>query len=689
MDIECVNCVPPAEGGFWWNLFSTDFVPRALCVGERPEIIWLHVVSDALIALAYYSIPLALIYFVKRRKDLSFPWMFHLFGAFILACGTTHILGVVAYWHPMYRIDGVMKAITAGLSIVTAALLWPLVHKALLLPSPSQLRIANEALSAEVRVRREAESRAAAAVEQLERRVEERTAALARVNHDLEISQSRVERKLAEIESLYTTAPEGLCFLDPQMRLLRVNETFAAMFHRVPGDMLGHSLAEGAPELSGETGAELVRIVQEVLETGRVIKARSLSAMGSGETSPRRWRVSASPVRSSVGGILGVGMMLQDTTERDELEEQLRQSQKSEAIGQLASGIAHEINNALTAIYGYLSLGRAAVTSSHPAAPYLDQILAAAQQASGVTKSLLTFARRERTVKEVVHLAELVDRASQLITGLMPAGIKVEVGTLSAKNALVMGDANQLQQVILNLAINARDAMPRGGTLRIDLAEVSIEAGDAARLTVSDTGEGMTADVMERMFEPFFTTKARGQGTGLGMAVVQGIVRSHDGTIRVRSTPGAGTTFEIDLPLAPASALEASDSPQIAVDVGPPAGAVLIAEDNRAVRKLLANGLRKIGYNMIEAEDGAELMDHLSALTTVGAAPAVLILDIDMPRMSGLECLQTLRQRGDMTPIVLISGGPINGVDFPKVFVLPKPFQVRDLAAIVARAARA
>lgn len=681
---DCVMAVP-AEGGFWYNLFTADFVPRLDCVGARGEIVWLHIASDGAIALAYYSIPVALACFLRWRRDLSFRWMFWLFAAFILACGTTHVMSIVAFWHPMYCLDGVIKALTGVISLVTAVLLWPLVGRALLLPSPAQLRDANKALSLEIGERRSVETALQKAKSDLESRVDARTAELAHANESLAISRTRAEQKLAEISTLYTTAPEGLFFVDPTLRLLRVNERFAAMFGHTSGEFLGLTLKEAIPEIATDDSSEFMRCVNEVLQHGMPVAGRAVyPATGRA----RRWLMSASPVRSATGAILGANVVLQDVTEQMELEDQLRQSQKSEAIGQLASGIAHEINNALTAIYGYLSLGRASVTNNHPAASYLDQILVAAQQASSVTKSLLTFARRERTMKENVRVADVVDRSTSLLSGLLPANIRMVADTTNAPDAVVLGDANQLQQVVLNLAINSRDAMPKGGMLSISLAAgEQIGAADKVRLTVSDTGEGMSAEVMERMFEPFFTTKARGQGTGLGMSVVQGIVRSHDATIRVRSKLGEGTTFEIDLPLASTTPVQ-DTTPVTQGDAPTGSGAVVIAEDNRAVRRILADGLRRYGYNVIEADDGAEFMDHMAALVTVGARPAAIVLDIDMPIKSGLDCLAALRAQGDLTPAVVISGGAIGNFDHKRVIVLPKPFQVRDLAEAIAAAGR-
>lgn len=190
---NCILCVPKASGSFLTNLFATDFVPRAACVGERPEIIWLHVLSDTTIALSYFSIPIALAYFVRRRSDLSFRWLFALFAAFIFACGSTHVLSVFAFWIPMYRLDGVIKAITGGVSATTALMLWPVIPKALALPSPSDLQAANLALAREVGEKEDARARAATLAEELDERVKARTIELERVNQELRLHRDNLD----------------------------------------------------------------------------------------------------------------------------------------------------------------------------------------------------------------------------------------------------------------------------------------------------------------------------------------------------------------------------------------------------------------------------------------------------------------------------------------------------------------
>ncbi|MCC6679223.1 MAG: PAS domain-containing protein [Phycisphaerales bacterium] len=696
----CSLCVAPAAGGFLSELFSADFVPRAQCVGDRAEIIWLHVLSDGVIALAYFSIPLALAHFVRRRRDVAFPGVFWLFAAFILACGATHGFGVAAFWYPMYRLDGLVKALTAGLSITTAAVLWRLLPRALSLPGPSELARLNAELRDEVAERRRAEARLESARGGLESRVAERTGELAEANRRLAAglaekevaeealkeSRQRLQQKLAEIESLYSGAPVGLCFVDCEARLVRANAMLADIAGATVRDGVGRPIGDA---LAG-TGALLEAECRRVIESGKGSAERLLRVTVGPSRRERRWLLSSGPVRDEDGTLLGVNVLVQDVTERQLMEERLRQSQKTEAVGQLAAGIAHEINNSLTAIYGYLSLARAQVPAAHAATDHLDRVLMAAEQAGHITKALLTFSRNDPAARSPVELRLVVEQAITLFSGLTPASIRVEAETAEAEGLMVRGDSTQLQQVVLNLAINARDAMPQGGTLRVRVGTGPREGGEEGlgfvRLTIQDTGVGMTREVRDRVFEPFFTTKARGHGTGLGTSVVHGIVTSHGGEIEVESSPNRGTTFTIDLPRC-AGTGPASRAGSAGENGERAAGTVVLAEDNRSIRELLARSLREAGFTVLEAKDGQELLDRVMAMEISGAAIAALVLDVDMPVRSGVECLRLLRGRGQMAPVVMITGGPAGEAERePRTRVLRKPFHMRDLVAAVREA---
>lgn len=698
----CSLCVAPAPGGFWTNLFSADFVPRAQCVGGRAEIIWLHTVSDAAIAAAYFSIPLALAYFVKRRRDLAFPRIFWLFAAFILACGLTHVLAVAAFWQPMYRLDGVVKAATAGLSIATAGVLWPLLPRALALPGPYELRKLNEELRAEIGERRRAEEELLAARQELSVRVRERTVELAEANRrlaaglaekevveeSLRESRQRLQRRLGEIESLYSSAPVGMCFIDTDARMVRANRALAEIAGPSVRDGAGRPIRAALASAGAEAAALLEEECGRVIGSGRGSAERLLQVEVGPARRGRWWLLSSGPVRDEDGTVIGVNVLVQDVTEWQDLEERLKQSQKTEAVGQLAAGIAHEINNALTAIYGYLSLARTRMAPEHGAMPYLDRVLTAAEQAGHITKALLTFSRNDPARLAPVEVRQVVEQAMTLFSGLAPASIRVELDTAGAEGLMVNGDGTQLQQAVMNLAINARDAMPGGGVLRVSVKPWGNGGGGMARITIEDTGIGMTPQVRERMFEPFFTTKARGQGTGLGTSVVQGIVSSHGGDISVVSAPGRGTTFTIDLPVCDgADAAPAGGPPEVTARAAWGRGTVVLAEDNQAIRDLMARALREEGLAVVEAQDGQELMDQVTAMEIAGRPIAALVLDVDMPVRSGIECLQLLRGRGQMAPVVLVTGGPEGESQREaRTRVLRKPFHMRDLVAAVREA---
>lgn len=658
----CPDSVSPASGGFFTNLFSTDFIPRAQCVGDRPEVLWLHVVSDAVIALSYYSIPLALAYFVLKRRDVAFDWMYKLFAIFILACGTTHLFNIIAFWFPMYRLDGVVKALTGGVSLVTAVALWPLIPRALALPRPAELEQANRKLQDEIAVRASVERNLEEAREGLEAAVQERTAKLAELNATL-------AARVAELESVYKGAPIGLSLIGNDWRIVRLNERLAEMFGGEPGSHTGRLLSEVSPAVA--------RVVDAILRPtpGRVVDPviRFISSKDSGiETI---WLVAVQPVLDGAGHAEGACVAVKDITERTKLQEHVHQIQKMEAVGQLASGIAHDINNTLTAIYGYLSLALVALDKAHPASPYLEKIAIAAEQASQTTKSLLTFARPVPPRREPVELAPIVQQAMSMARGLMPATIETATDLLNAEGVWVQADATQLQQACLNLAINARDAMPNGGQFRVRVERV----GDAARIVVEDTGKGMTPEVQARMYEPFFTTKSRGEGTGLGLSVVQGIVRSHNGKISVRSVVNAGTTFTIELPtIMPPGARTESARPS------PPQrgeGVVVLVEDNSHVRDLLSMALRSSGFIVEEIGDGDAF---LSRVELIGPTAAAYVLDIDIPGRLGTECLAIRRAAGDRTPAVFISGGRAEDVVSDALTkVLAKPFHPTDLIRAV------
>ncbi len=347
--------------------------------------------------------------------------------------------------------------------------------------------------------------------------------------------------------------------------------------------------------------------------------------------------------------------------DRCKLEEQLRQSQKMEAIGQLAGGVAHDFNNILTAIMGYGSYALMKMAKDDPQRINIEQMLEGAERAAHLTNDLLLFSRKQISERTYVDLNEIIIKMEKFLTRII--GEDISCKTILHPGAMpVLADAHQLEQVMMNLATNARDAMPKGGVFSVTTGQVRVDEefmaaygygqpGMYALITVSDTGEGMDAATRQRIFEPFFTTKLMGQGTGLGMAVVYGIVKGHAGYINVSSEPGAGTTFRIYLPLITMETDVAHE--QIHPFTMGKGDTILIAEDERAVREVLRLSLEEHGYMVITAENGEEAVKQYKDNPE---KVSLVLLDVIMPVKSGRETYDEIKSLNPDTKIIFMSG---------------------------------
>ncbi|HVP30193.1 MAG TPA: PAS domain S-box protein [Myxococcota bacterium] len=397
----------------------------------------------------------------------------------------------------------------------------------------------------------------------------------------------------------------------------------------------------------------------------------------------------------------GIALTYSDVTERRRLEEQLRQSQKMEAVGRLAGGVAHDFNNLLTAIQGYGTHLLERLERDDPRREEVSEILRAGERATDLTRQLLAFSRRQDLAPEIVDLNALVSEVERLLRRLI--GEHIELATdLGEERLCVRADPGQLQQVLVNLAVNARDAMPEGGRLTIETRPLRIDAssgtatpvgqGDWVRLSVTDTGFGMDEATLARVFEPFFTTKEPGRGTGLGLASVYGTVQQSGGQVEVSSRPGIGSTFTIYLPRTSGDAAVPAPRVGAAAEAGAAwrgRETVLLVEDEEQIRRLARRTLELAGYRVLDASDGAAACDLALRRGLSGASPIdLLVTDVVMPRVGGLELADRLRRLNPRLPVLFMSGygegvHGERGAKQPLSALLEKPFLPKQLLAEV------
>lgn len=399
-------------------------------------------------------------------------------------------------------------------------------------------------------------------------------------------------------------------------------------------------------------------IVNRVLETGfmRDIEIELQTLKGR-----RFWASISVVVKKDRKGNIYLDGIVEDITEKKRLEDQLRQAQKMEAVGQLAGGVAHDFNNILTAIVGYAQILNMMEREDDLKREYLEHILTSCEKAARLTQGLLAFSRKQVMNLTVTNLNHVVKMVETFLKRVIGEDIEFETG-LSEKVLMVKIDPLQIEQVLMNLATNARDAMPDGGVLKINTDLVKLDdhfirahgygsPGSYAILSISDTGEGMDEETRKRIFEPFFTTKGVGKGTGLGLSIVYGIIKQHHGFINVYSEPDRGTIFKIYLPLATEMTREKGP-----IEAFPPTGGtetILLAEDNAEVRKVTGTVLAQFGYRVIQAVDGEDAVNKF-----MGNKEAVqlLLLDIVMPKKSGKDTYDEIRRIRPGIKVLFTSG---------------------------------
>jgi PAS domain S-box-containing protein len=619
---------------FLERLFDgTALSPHGLCLLWRPELIWLHVGSDSIIALAYFSIPFALAVFVSRRPDVRYGWVFWSFATFIMACGMTHVMSIWTLWVPDYTLEGGVKAATAVASLSTAAALWPLLPKVLALPTPAEFR--------------------------------------------------RVGRALDETERQLRLLVDGvtdyaIIMLDPKGQVAdwnagarRImgwarNEILRQHFSRFYTD---EARSNGVPNHALKVAARTGKYQSEVLHVRK--------------DGNRFWAsVVIDVIRDGGGGLVGFAKITQDITERCEPEERLRsareqlfQSQKMEAVGQLTGGVAHDFNNLLTVVIGNLEMVQRRLDNWREGAEdrvrrSLHNALTAAQRAATLTQRLLAFSRRQPLAPKSIDLGRLLSAIGELIRGSLGETIDVEL--VSGGGVwLVEADPTHLESAILNLALNARDAMPNGGKLTIETSNVLLDEdyckrnaevapGQYVRVSVTDTGTGMPPDVVLRAFEPFFTTKTAGHGTGLGLSQVYGFLKQSGGHASIYSELGHGTTVNLYLPrmtnVIPTGAVPEDAESAIA---GDDTETILVVEDSEEVREYMVETLLDLKYRVLEAPNGeAALRVAERARGTIN----LLLTDVVLPGMNGRQLADALQAKRPSLRVLYVTGYSRNAI---------------------------
>ncbi|GJD48845.1 Sensor kinase CckA [Methylobacterium crusticola] len=523
-------------------------------------------------------------------------------------------------------------------------------------------------------------------------------------------------RRAAEVrfDRFFNTSPVAVATLAPDGRVMRANASFARLFGTLPRTSDGSEVGPPVRDFVAERDRPNLEAGFRLASEGRGdVPPVEIAVAAPGNRSARIW---LSPEGRAVGAAAegaaeAVILYALDTTDQHQLQQQINQAQKMEMVGQLAGGIAHDFNNVLQAIIGYSDLLLASHRPTDPAFQDIMQIKQNANRAASLVRQLLAFSRRQTLRPEVIHLGEALSDLTLLLKRLL--GERVELDLKHGRDLWpVKADVNQFEQVIVNLAVNARDAMPTGGRLLIRTANVAAEAAGALQLPglpaadcvlveVTDTGTGMTPEVMEKIFEPFFTTKEVNKGTGLGLSTVFGIVKQSGGYIDVRSTMGQGTVFAIYLPrhvpvpeAEPAEAPPAGQSPPVpqgAPPAKPPArdltghGTILLVEDEDPVRAVNARALTARGYTVLEAASGLEALQIMAGREV----PVDLVVsDVVMPEMDGPTLLRELRKAHPDLRVIFVSGYAEDAFrknlpEGEEFNFLPKPFSLKQLVETV------
>lgn len=497
--------------------------------------------------------------------------------------------------------------------------------------------------------------------------------------------RKKAEESLRKLSVAVEQSPVSIVITNTAGIIEYVNPHFTLLTGYPPQEVIGQT--PGVLK-TGETSSEGYRRMWETILSGGEWRGEFHNRKKDGEL---YWEQALiAPIRDEQGTLSHFIAIKEDISDRKRLENQLRHSQKMEAVGQLAGGIAHDFNNILTAIIGYATIMQMKIDIQSPVKATADQILAAAERGAGLTQGLLAFSRKQVSNLTRVNLNEIIERVEKLLVRLI--GEDIHIHSILAEQELpLMADSIQLEQVLMNLSTNARDAMPNGGNITIRTEVVTIDAyfvqsqgfgeqGTYALLTFSDTGCGMSEETVKRIFEPFYTTKEIGKGTGLGLSIVYGTIKKHGGYVTCKSSPGKGTIFCIYLPLT----LDMKTRQAEETDAIPFCGGqevILLAEDDKTMRMLTKELLEEFGYTVLETEDGCQALEKYREQRD---SIQLVILDAIMPGMKGMDVYREIHKINPHARVLLCSGynlGMIKGdIELDQsLHFIAKPFVPKEL----------
>ncbi len=520
---------------------------------------------------------------------------------------------------------------------------------------------------------------------ELENRVRARTAELEAATTRLDNVAAQLARSEERLRLIMDAIPALIAYVDSGERYRFANKGYADWFGLDKNAIVGRSIEE----VFGPEAYAQIKPYLEQAAAGEQVSYEYSRTNADGK--PVYARSAVVPEASLSGGVQGFFVLSIDITEQKASQAALIQAQKMEAVGQLTGGLAHDFNNLLTIITGNLHTLRDKLPAHQGFEDHLEPALAAARRGTELIRRLLTFSRQQPLEPAPVEVGALVHGMSQLLSRSLTERIDIKLELPTEKlHALV--DPHQLENALLNLAINARDAMPDGGILTISLATrhvspslallVEVPAGDYVQFDVSDTGTGIAPELMPRLFEPFFTTKAFGAGSGLGLAMVYGFIRQSGGNIRILSTPGKGTNVRFIVPMSDSPPPPPPAPRHAAASVTNQSRLTLLVEDEPEVRKVIRQQLTELGFPVIEASNGVEARAMLEAVDDI----ALLVSDTVMPGLGGRELAATARSLRPQLPILLITGYATGDApaDGPSIPTLRKPFDRAALAAALA-----